>query len=116
VRARRQKFTLDDAIGSRTCSLEASRRVTNGIPLGCPLFLPVHTVNCVQTLKDVVLSAIGRKPVTDLLDLNIAGQLVLLTSAVSTRLEEGVRAAIAALTIATLRRNVFADVSGFHSR
>jgi CO/xanthine dehydrogenase Mo-binding subunit len=25
--------------------------VTNGIPLGCPLFLPVHTVNCVQTLK-----------------------------------------------------------------
>jgi hypothetical protein len=33
--------------------LEASRRVTNGIPLGCPLFLPVHTVNCVQTLKAV---------------------------------------------------------------
>jgi hypothetical protein len=29
--------------------------VTNGIPLGCPLFLPVHTVNCVQTLK--VISA-----------------------------------------------------------
>jgi omega-6 fatty acid desaturase (delta-12 desaturase) len=26
-------------------------RVINGIPLGCPLFLPVHTVNCVQTLK-----------------------------------------------------------------
>jgi NAD(P)-dependent dehydrogenase (short-subunit alcohol dehydrogenase family) len=25
---------------------------TNGIPLGCPLFLPVHTVNYVQTLKD----------------------------------------------------------------
>jgi photosystem II stability/assembly factor-like uncharacterized protein len=25
--------------------------VTNGIPLGCPLFLPVDTVNCVQTLK-----------------------------------------------------------------
>jgi hypothetical protein len=26
--------------------------VTNGIPLGCPLFLPVGTVNCVlQTLK-----------------------------------------------------------------
>jgi hypothetical protein len=25
--------------------------VTNGIPLGCPRFLPVHTVNCVQTLK-----------------------------------------------------------------
>jgi hypothetical protein len=31
--------------------LEASMRLTNGIPLGCPLFLPVHTVNCVQTLK-----------------------------------------------------------------
>jgi hypothetical protein len=26
--------------------------VTNGIPLGCPLFLPVDTVNSVQTLKD----------------------------------------------------------------
>jgi hypothetical protein len=38
-------------IGSHACSLEASMRVTNGISLGCPLFLPVHTVNCVQTLK-----------------------------------------------------------------
>ena len=26
-------------------------RVTNGIPLGRSLLLPVHTVNCVQTLK-----------------------------------------------------------------
>jgi hypothetical protein len=26
-------------------------RVTNGILLGCPLLLPVGTVNCVQTLK-----------------------------------------------------------------
>jgi Leucine-rich repeat (LRR) protein len=26
-------------------------RVTNGIPLGRPLLLPVGTVNCVQTLK-----------------------------------------------------------------
>jgi hypothetical protein len=26
-------------------------RVTNGIPLGCPLILPVGTVNCVQPLK-----------------------------------------------------------------
>jgi hypothetical protein len=25
--------------------------VTNSIPRGSPLFLPVHTVNCVQTLK-----------------------------------------------------------------
>jgi hypothetical protein len=47
----RQKFTLEDAIGPHASSLEASRRVTNGIPLGCPRFLPVHTVNCVQTLK-----------------------------------------------------------------
>jgi hypothetical protein len=31
--------------------LEANRRVTNDIPLGRPLFLPVHTVNCMQTLK-----------------------------------------------------------------
>jgi hypothetical protein len=29
-------------------------RVTNGIPLGRPLFLPVGTVNCVQTLKGKV--------------------------------------------------------------
>jgi hypothetical protein len=47
----RQKFSLEDAIGPHASSLEASRRVTNGIPLGSPLFLPVHTVNCVQTLK-----------------------------------------------------------------
>jgi beta-galactosidase len=32
-------------------SSEASRRVTNSIPFGCPLLLPVHTVNHVQTLK-----------------------------------------------------------------
>jgi hypothetical protein len=48
VRVFRQKFTLEDAIGPHASSLEASRRVTN---LGCPRFLPVHTVNCVQTLK-----------------------------------------------------------------
>jgi hypothetical protein len=52
VRVFRQKFTLEDAIGSHACSLvfravQASRRVTNAIPLGCPLFVPVHTVNCV---------------------------------------------------------------------
>jgi hypothetical protein len=54
VRVFRQKFTLEDAIGSHACSLEASRRVTIGIPLGSPLFLPVHTVNCVQTLKGMI--------------------------------------------------------------
>jgi hypothetical protein len=51
VRVFRQKFTLEDAIGPHASSLEASRRVTDGIPLGCPRFLPAHTVNCVQTLK-----------------------------------------------------------------
>jgi hypothetical protein len=47
----RQKFTLEGAIGSHACSLEASMRVTNGIPLGCSLHLPIGIVNCVQTLK-----------------------------------------------------------------
>jgi hypothetical protein len=47
----RQKFTLEDAIGSHACSLEANMRVTNGIPLRCSLVLPVDTANCVQTLK-----------------------------------------------------------------
>jgi hypothetical protein len=47
-----QKFMLEDAIDLHAFApLEASRRVTNGIPIGCPLFLPVHIVNCVQTLK-----------------------------------------------------------------
>jgi hypothetical protein len=53
VRVFRQKFTLEDAIGSHACSLQANMRVTNGIPLGSSLLLPVDTVNCVQTLKDV---------------------------------------------------------------
>jgi hypothetical protein len=58
----RQKFTLDDAIGSHACSLEARRRVTNGIPLGCSLLLLAHTVNCVQTLKAVAFVRIGADP------------------------------------------------------
>jgi arginyl-tRNA synthetase len=37
--------------------VQANMRVTNGIPLGCPLFLPVGTVNCVQTLKVYVAGA-----------------------------------------------------------
>jgi hypothetical protein len=53
VRVFRQKFTLEDAIGPHASSLEASMRATNGIPLGCPRFLPVDAVNCVQTLKAV---------------------------------------------------------------
>jgi serine/threonine protein kinase len=47
VRVFRQDFALEDAISSHACSFQ----VTNGIPLECTLFLPVHTVNCVQTLK-----------------------------------------------------------------
>jgi hypothetical protein len=47
----RHKFTLEDAIGSHTCSLEANMRVINGIPLGCSLLLPVDAVNFFQTLK-----------------------------------------------------------------
>jgi hypothetical protein len=43
----------EDAIGSRAFALlQASRCVTNGISIGCSLHLPVHTVNCVKTLKD----------------------------------------------------------------
>jgi hypothetical protein len=53
VRVFRQKFTLEDAIGSHACSLEANTRVTNGIPLGSTLLLPVCTVNCVETLKAI---------------------------------------------------------------
>jgi hypothetical protein len=51
VRVFRQKFTLEDGIGSHACSLEANTRVTNGIPLRSSLLTPVCTVNCVQTLK-----------------------------------------------------------------
>jgi hypothetical protein len=47
VRVFRQKSTLEDAIGSHACSLEANMRVTNSIPLGWPLLLPVHTENSV---------------------------------------------------------------------
>jgi hypothetical protein len=51
VRVFWQKFTLENAIVSHACSLEANTRVTNGIPLGSSLLLPVDTVICVQTLK-----------------------------------------------------------------
>jgi hypothetical protein len=44
----RPDFALEDAIGSHACSLEANTRVTNGIPFGSPLLLPVCTVNSVQ--------------------------------------------------------------------
>jgi hypothetical protein len=35
ARVFRQRFTLEDAIGSHTCSLEANMRVANSIHLGC---------------------------------------------------------------------------------
>jgi hypothetical protein len=38
------EFTLYDAIGSHTCSLEASLRVINGIPSRVFTLLPVGTV------------------------------------------------------------------------
>jgi hypothetical protein len=41
----RQEFTRADAIGSHASSLEANMRMTNGIPLGYSLLLPVGTVN-----------------------------------------------------------------------
>jgi hypothetical protein len=41
VRIFEQDFALEDAIGSHACSLEANMRVTNGIPLGSPLLLPL---------------------------------------------------------------------------
>jgi hypothetical protein len=46
-------FDRNLAIGSHACSIEASRRVTNGIPLGCPPLLLVGSVNSIQTLKAV---------------------------------------------------------------
>jgi hypothetical protein len=50
----RQGFTPEDAIGSHACSLEALTCVwPNGIPLGCSFLLPVVTLICVQTLKDI---------------------------------------------------------------
>jgi hypothetical protein len=40
VRVFRQKFTLEDAIGSHACLREASMRVSNGTPpIDCPLLL-----------------------------------------------------------------------------
>jgi hypothetical protein len=56
----RQGFALEDAIGSHACSLEANVRVTNGIPLGSLLLLPVGTVYCAQTLKACTSMEVGR--------------------------------------------------------
>jgi hypothetical protein len=37
----RQNVALENAIGSHACSCKANMRVTNGIPLGSPLLLPL---------------------------------------------------------------------------
>ena len=50
MRIFRQRFALEDVIGSHACWLEASERVTNSM-LRVSTFLPVDTVNCVQTPK-----------------------------------------------------------------
>jgi hypothetical protein len=39
VRGFRQKFTIEDAIGSHACSFGANMRVANGIPLGSQVHL-----------------------------------------------------------------------------
>jgi hypothetical protein len=49
----RQKFALEGAIEFHSFApLEANMPVTNGIPLGGSLLLPVGTVNSAQTLKE----------------------------------------------------------------
>jgi hypothetical protein len=46
-------FAPADAIGSRACSLEASVRVTNGIPLGIPhIFFATTTPQRTSTIGD----------------------------------------------------------------
>ena len=44
-----QTFALEDAIGFHTCSLEASKRVINSIPLGSPLSYRLHCTSCRNT-------------------------------------------------------------------
>jgi hypothetical protein len=56
-----QEFALKAAIGSHVCSLEASMRVTNSMPLGVPLLLlPVGTIHRVETLKAREVGNTGR--------------------------------------------------------
>jgi hypothetical protein len=46
-----QNGTLQDAVGSHACWLEASMCVAISMPLGRPLPLTVATMNCIETLK-----------------------------------------------------------------
>jgi hypothetical protein len=61
VRVFRQKITLEDAIGSHACSLKASMRVTNGMPLRRQLPLTFTTVNPVQTPKATGVPIAGQQ-------------------------------------------------------
>jgi hypothetical protein len=48
----RPHFALEDAIGSRACSLAAKRRAPNEIPLGRSLLLLFTPVSFVETLQE----------------------------------------------------------------
>jgi hypothetical protein len=55
VRSSQHQFTLEDAIGSHACSLDALACVRpNAIPFGVEILLPVGTVHSVQALKAAV--------------------------------------------------------------
>jgi glutathionyl-hydroquinone reductase len=77
VRVFRQRFALEDAIGSHACSLEASNRVTNAIPLGCPLPLTIwHWKLRHNTLKVLTaLASRATRPHTKKLSENISEHL-----------------------------------------
>jgi hypothetical protein len=51
VRVFRQRFTLEDAIGSHACSREARQVCDQWHSSLVSTFLAVHTVNCVQTTE-----------------------------------------------------------------
>jgi hypothetical protein len=72
VRIFRQNVTQEDAIGPHACLLEESRRGANRILLGCPLFSPVHPVNCVLNIvgKDALYA---RGSVIELLGVTLNG-------------------------------------------
>jgi hypothetical protein len=51
-----RKFALVDDIGSHTCLLEATVRVTNSMPLRCPLPFTFTTMHCVDKAIDPALN------------------------------------------------------------
>jgi hypothetical protein len=69
-------------------------RVANGVALGCPLLLPVHTVNCVQILKVGPGPCMGKLMVNDKIrtinskaDLSHDEMVRIITGGVSTDME-----------------------------